>query len=70
MMLRFLRKLCQRSENTTAALMSIPRPVSQVWSDSGFDKNFADLAGSRNQYWFSRKIKTPGCLPTVRAVHL
>jgi len=37
MMLRFLRKLCQRSENTTAALMSIPRPVSQVWSDSGFD---------------------------------
>ena len=35
--LRFLRKLCDKSEANKAALMSIPRPIAQAWSEAGFN---------------------------------
>ena len=35
--LRFLRKLCDKSEANKAALMSIPRPIAQAWAESGFN---------------------------------
>ena len=37
MILRFMRKLCNRSDGQRAALLTIPRPVSQIWSDSGYN---------------------------------
>jgi hypothetical protein len=37
MELRFLRKLCDRSTANKAALMSIPRPIAQAWSEAGFN---------------------------------
>jgi len=36
MELRFLRKLVESNGNK-AALMSIPRPIAQAWSASGYD---------------------------------
>jgi len=35
--LRFLRKLCDRSTANKAALMAIPRPIAQAWSEAGFN---------------------------------
>jgi hypothetical protein len=35
--LRFLRKLCDKSEANKAALMAIPRPIAQAWSEAGFN---------------------------------
>ena len=32
-----LRKLCDRSTANKAALMAIPRPIAQAWSDAGFN---------------------------------
>jgi hypothetical protein len=37
MELRFLRKLCDKSEANKAALMAIPRPIAQAWSEAGFN---------------------------------
>ena len=37
MELRFLRKLCDKSEANKAALMAIPRPIAQAWSAAGFN---------------------------------
>ena len=36
MFLKFMRKL-YRSEANRAALLSIPRPISQAWSDANYD---------------------------------
>jgi len=37
MNIKFMRKLCNRSEGNKAALLSIPRPISQAWSDANYD---------------------------------
>jgi len=37
MEIRFLRKLCDKSDGSKAALMTIPRPIAQAWSEAGFN---------------------------------
>ncbi len=45
--LRFLRKLCDKSEANKAALMAIPRPIAQAWSDAGFNSLEMIFDGNR-----------------------
>jgi hypothetical protein len=45
--LRFLRKLCDRSTANKAALMAIPRPIAQAWSDAGFNSLEMIFDGNR-----------------------
>ena len=37
MFIKFMRKLCNRSEGNKAALLSIPRPIAQAWSDADYN---------------------------------
>jgi len=45
--LRFLRKLCDRSTANKAALMAIPRPIAQAWSEAGFNSLEMIFDGNR-----------------------
>ena len=47
MELRFLRKLCDKSEANKAALMAIPRPIAQAWSAAGFNSLEMIFDGNR-----------------------